>query len=90
MEAERRARRWHDGVVVENVVRATVLEQHLPPLATAAVEVRRITLQPGVAGGAHRHSGPVFGSIERGSVVLQVPVATADAGGGSPSGEDAA
>jgi quercetin dioxygenase-like cupin family protein len=58
--------------VADDVVRTTLLEQRLPPLSTAAVEVRRITLQPGVSGGAHRHNGPVLGSIERGSVVLQV------------------
>jgi quercetin dioxygenase-like cupin family protein len=68
----RRSRRWHDGGVADDVVRTTLLEQGLPPLLTTAVAVRRITLQPGVRGGAHRHNGPVFGSIERGSVVLQV------------------
>jgi quercetin dioxygenase-like cupin family protein len=66
------AGRWHDGAVTDQVVRATLLEQRLPPLWTASVEVRRITLPPGVSGGAHRHNGPVFGSIERGSVVFQV------------------
>lgn len=54
------------------MVRTTLLEQRLPPHPTASVEVRRITLLPGVRGGAHRHNGPVFGSIERGSVVFQV------------------
>jgi len=58
--------------VVDDVLRTTLLEQRLPPRLTAAVQVRRITLRPGVSGGAHRHNGPVFGSIERGSVVLQV------------------
>lgn len=34
--------------------------------------MRRITLLPDVEGGAHVHNGPVFGSIELGSVVFQV------------------
>ena len=50
----------------------TLLDQALPDVTTSAVQIRRITLQPGVAGGAHRHNGPVFGSIEAGSVVFQV------------------
>ena len=55
-----------------SVVRVTLLRQPLPETVTAAVEVRRITLQPGVVGGPHRHNGAVFGSIEHGSVEFQV------------------
>lgn len=58
--------------MADAVVRETVLVQQIPRLPTSSVEVRRITLQPGVQGGRHRHNGPVFGSIERGSVVFQV------------------
>jgi hypothetical protein len=58
--------------VADDVVRTTLLEQRVPPHPTASVEMRRITLRAGVHGGAHRHNGPVFGVIERGSVVLQV------------------
>lgn len=55
------------------VERSTLLEQPLVPLLqTAAVEIRRITMGPNVAAGPHRHNGPVFGSIERGSVVFAV------------------
>lgn len=59
-------------VMTEPVVRVTVLEQALDELVTAAVQVRRITLQPDVVVGSHHHNGPVFGSIETGSVVFQV------------------
>lgn len=58
--------------MTEPVVRATVLEQALPQKIVAAMQVRRITLQPNVAGGPHHHNGPVFGAIEVGSVVFQV------------------
>ncbi|MBO0769200.1 MAG: cupin domain-containing protein [Solirubrobacterales bacterium] len=55
------------------ITRQILLDQTLPgPLATARVQVRRITIPPGVAAGAHFHNGPVFGSIEQGSVILQV------------------
>ena len=57
--------------MTEPVVRVTLLEQQLDNKITAAVQVRRITLQPDVAGGPHRHNGPVFGTIEAGSVVFQ-------------------
>ena len=53
-------------------VRATVLRQPLPDVVTSTVEARRITLQPRVEGGPHRHNGPVLGAIESGSVVFQV------------------
>ena len=58
--------------MTEPVVRVTLLEQALDDKTTAAVEVRRITLQPGVVGGPHRHNGPVFGAIEAGSAYFQV------------------
>lgn len=57
--------------MTEPVVRVTLLEQQIDGPA-AAVQLRRITLQPDVAGGPHHHSGPVFGTIEAGSVVFQV------------------
>ncbi|WP_199245766.1 cupin domain-containing protein [Leifsonia sp. AG29] len=58
--------------MTEPVVRRTVLRETLTDFATGSVEVRRITLQPGVVGGPHHHNGPVFGVIERGSVMFQV------------------
>ncbi|MGO4104731.1 cupin domain-containing protein [Leifsonia sp. YAF41] len=58
--------------MTEPVVRATLLEQALDNKVTASVQVRRITLLPDVAGGPHHHNGPVFGSIEAGSVYFQV------------------
>ena len=55
------------------ITRQTLLDQHLPAGgATARVEIRRITMEPLLAGGAHRHSGAVFGTIERGSAILQI------------------
>ncbi|MEV5989077.1 cupin domain-containing protein [Streptomyces sp. NPDC052051] len=49
------------------------MDQKLPePLTTQRVEIRRITIAPGYAGGLHTHNGPVFGSIETGSVVYQI------------------
>lgn len=57
---------------MEPVARVTLLKQDIPAHPTGTVEVRRITLQPDVAGGPHRHNGPVFGSIERGSAWFQV------------------
>jgi quercetin dioxygenase-like cupin family protein len=40
--------------------------------ATDHVEIRRITIDPGFAGGLHVHNGPVVGSIVEGSAVYQV------------------
>jgi mannose-6-phosphate isomerase-like protein (cupin superfamily) len=55
------------------VTRTTVLDQTLPSvLKVSRVEVRRIVLAPSVVGGAHIHNGPVFGSIESGSVIFQI------------------
>ena len=36
------------------------------------VEVRRISIAPATTGGAHMHNGPVFGTIESGSVTCQI------------------
>jgi quercetin dioxygenase-like cupin family protein len=58
--------------MTEPVVRQTLMRQPLDDKITAAVEIRRITLQPNVAGGPHLHNGPVFGAIESGSVHFQV------------------
>ncbi|MGV9677751.1 cupin domain-containing protein [Nocardia sp. NPDC003482] len=53
--------------------RVIVMDQPLPrPLATQRVEIRRITIAPGHAAGTHTHNGPVFGTIETGSVVYQI------------------
>jgi quercetin dioxygenase-like cupin family protein len=57
---------------VDQVVRKLLLEQDLAWGPTGRVEVRRITMAPNAAAGRHRHNGPVFGTIERGSVLFQV------------------
>ncbi|MEO3804202.1 cupin domain-containing protein [Nonomuraea sp. B1E8] len=55
------------------VNRTVLLDQPLAtPQHTHRVEIRRITIAPGHAGGLHIHNGPVFGSIETGSVVYQI------------------
>jgi quercetin dioxygenase-like cupin family protein len=36
------------------------------------VEIRRIHIEPGYAGGLHVHNGPVFGNIVEGSAVYQI------------------
>jgi quercetin dioxygenase-like cupin family protein len=66
------ARRWQNRTMPEPVTRVTLLRQDLDDKVTAGVELRRITLQPGVVGGPHHHNGPVFGTIEAGSVNFQV------------------
>ncbi|WP_161580500.1 cupin domain-containing protein [Subtercola vilae] len=58
--------------MAEPVTRVTLLEESLSEQILASVQVKRITLQPNVAGGPHHHNGPVFGAIEVGSVVFQV------------------
>jgi quercetin dioxygenase-like cupin family protein len=58
--------------VTESVVRRMLLEQDLDWGPTGRVEVRRITMAPGAGAGRHRHNGPVYGTIERGSVLFQV------------------
>ncbi|WP_062982180.1 (R)-mandelonitrile lyase [Nocardia anaemiae] len=55
------------------ITRSILLDQPLPePLPTHRVEIRRITIAPNHAGGLHIHNGPVFGSIESGSVIYQI------------------
>lgn len=55
------------------ITREVVMDQRLPrPLAAERVEIRRITIAPGLAAGLHVHNGPVFGSIETGSAVYQI------------------
>lgn len=68
-------RRSADGAAegIPPITRSVVLDQLLPvPHDTHRVEVRRITIAPGHAGGLHVHNGPVFGSIENGSAVYQI------------------
>lgn len=55
------------------VNRVIVLDVPLdPPIDAGRMQVRRITMAPGVAAGAHVHNGPVFGNIVEGSVVYQI------------------
>ncbi len=57
----------------EPVSRVVLADVPLPgPLSVAHVEIRRITLGPGVEPGAHTHNGPVVGTVVRGTIVLQV------------------
>ena len=59
--------------VTEPITRETLLDATLDtPKATSHVEVRRITIVPGFAGGLHSHNGPVLGSIVEGSAIYQV------------------
>jgi quercetin dioxygenase-like cupin family protein len=58
--------------MTEPVVRVSLLEQQLPVTIVGGVQVRRITLQPNVAGGPHHHNGAVFGAVESGSVHVQI------------------
>jgi quercetin dioxygenase-like cupin family protein len=63
----------HDGMTNSSVRRETLAQHALEqPLCVASVEIRRISLIPNAALGAHVHNGPVFGSIETGSVIFQV------------------
>jgi quercetin dioxygenase-like cupin family protein len=54
------------------ITRTVLLDQPIPPILTHRVEVRRITIAAGHAAGLHIHNGPVFGSVESGSVVYQI------------------
>ena len=55
------------------ITRETVLNERLPAaVQVSRMEVRRITIAPSTAGGAHIHNGAVFGSIESGSAVFQI------------------
>ena len=65
--------RCDDAEDVPPITRTVLLDQVLaPPRSTHRVEVRRITIAPRRAAGLHVHNGPVFGSIETGSVVYQI------------------
>ena len=58
--------------MTESISRVVVLDQHLPaPLPVQRVEVRRITIEPHTAFGAHVHNGPVFGNIVSGTAIYQ-------------------
>jgi quercetin dioxygenase-like cupin family protein len=59
----------NDAPVVRTTLQVTRLD---PAHRTAAVEVRRIAMAPGVAAGLHVHNCPVFGHIVEGSVHFQV------------------
>jgi quercetin dioxygenase-like cupin family protein len=60
-------------VSAQPVIREVLVDQLLPmPLPTTHVEIRRITMAPNTASGAHTHNGPVFGSIERGAVIFRI------------------
>ncbi|MFC4224766.1 cupin domain-containing protein [Lysinibacter cavernae] len=60
---------------LQPVTRVT-LDRHVlaSSLTVDQIEVRRISIAPGVTPGAHWHNGPVFGVIEQGSVHFQVGV----------------
>ena len=60
----------------EQAVTRTILDSYElnAEVPVGVVEVRRITIPPKVASGAHWHNGPVFGTIESGSVQFQVGV----------------
>jgi quercetin dioxygenase-like cupin family protein len=63
----------------EPVTREVVLSTQLDPVkATARVEIRRIRMLPGHAGGLHVHNTPVFGSIVSGSVAYQIEGSAAE------------
>ncbi|WP_131738372.1 (R)-mandelonitrile lyase [Actinomadura roseirufa] len=63
---------------VPPITRTVLLDQLLAaPRDTHRVEIRRITIAPGHAAGVHVHNGPVFGSVESGSVVYQIEGRTA-------------
>ena len=55
------------------ITRSTLLDQPLVGGTDVShVEVRRISIAAGTTGGAHVHNGPVFGTIESGSVTFQI------------------
>ncbi|MFX0578168.1 cupin domain-containing protein [Nocardia nepalensis] len=62
-----------DSADIPPITRSILLDQLLRvPRPTHRVEIRRITIAPGHAAGLHIHNGPVFGSIETGSVIYQI------------------
>ena len=55
------------------ITRTIVSDFRLPAVkATDRVQVREIRILPSQPAGLHVHNGPVFGSIESGSVVYQI------------------
>jgi len=54
------------------MTRELLLEADLPGAPVSRVEIRRITMAPNLAPGAHKHNGPVLGSIVEGAVRFQV------------------
>ena len=53
--------------------REVLIDARLPRTKdTARVEVRRISMRPGVAAGSHIHNCPTFGSIVEGSAIYQI------------------
>jgi quercetin dioxygenase-like cupin family protein len=55
------------------ISRSTLLDQPLAGgMDVSHVEVRRISIAANTTGGAHVHNGPVFGTIESGSVTFQI------------------
>ena len=50
----------------------TLMDQDLGAVTGVShVEVHRISIAPATTGGAHVHDGPVFGTIESGSVTFR-------------------
>lgn len=61
------------GMSTPQVSRLVLADHEIPDVFPLGhVEVRRITMGAGVAGGAHEHNGPVFGVIQSGSVHFQI------------------
>ena len=61
------------GAMPGGITREVLLDVRLPqPRTIDRVEIRRISIPAGVAAGLHRHNGPVFGAIERGSAAYRI------------------
>jgi quercetin dioxygenase-like cupin family protein len=55
------------------VTRESLAQYQLPNIfALKNIEVRRISMVENLVAGSHRHNGPVFGVIEKGSAFVQV------------------